>query len=413
MPARKRTQDLILGLDIGTSKICAVVARPTEEGELEVLGIGQQRSSGVSIAGLEAMDETVTAIETALGNALAHMPGIQLHQAVVGISGTYLRSLNTVGSVALPGHGRGVNSRDIDKAMTRAAGRSIPPDHKVIHQIPRWFRIDETPNIRDPLGMEGSLLEVDVHFIAAKENVIRNLVRCVAHVGLDVEGMVVHAIASSEAVLTDEEKNTGVAVLDIGGETTDIAVFIDGALEHSDVIPIGGNHITRDVNHFFQTSFENAENLKRYFGCADPAMVDEEETIEVVRFRNRCTVVVPRRRLCQVIEARVEQLFGEVIRTMRAKDLFGNLFGGIVLTGGGAMLEGLREKCQAMLRRETTIGYPVGAAGFSEVLTSPTYATSLGLLRHAVMERARREATYGSGIGSWLRQWSEWLREAI
>ncbi len=413
MPARKRTQDLILALDIGTSKICAVIARSNENSELEVLGLGQQHSSGVSVSGLEAMDETVTAIETALGNALAHMPGMQLSQAIIGIGGTYLKSVNTVGSVALPGHGRGINGRDVEKAINRAGGRSIPPDHRVLHAVPRWFRVDETPYIRDPLGMEGSLLEVDVHFIAAKESVTRNLARCVAQIGLDVEDIIVHSVASAEAVLSQEEKNTGVAVLDIGGETTSIAVYIDGALEHTDVIPIGGHHITRDINHFFQTSLENAENLKRYFGCAEPLMVDEEDRIEVIRFRNRTTVAAPRIQLCKVIEARVEQLYGEVIRSIRAKDLFGVLFGGIVLTGGGAMLEGMREKCQNMLRRETTIGYPAGVSGFAEVLASPSYATGIGLLHHAVEQRARREATYGSGFGSFIRQWSEWLREAI
>lgn len=413
MPSRKRTQDLILGLDIGTSKICAAIARANENGELEVLGLGQQHSSGVSVSGLESMDDTVAALETALANARAHMPGIQLQQAAVGVSGRYLHSLNTVGSVALPGHGRGVNGRDVGKAVGRAASRSIPPDHRIMHAVPRWFRIDETSFIRDPLGMEGSLLEVDCHFISAKENVIRNLTRCVGQIGLDVECLVAHSIASAEAVLTDEEKGTGIAVLDIGGETTSIAVYVDGALEHTDIIPIGGHHITRDINHYFQTALDNAENLKRFFGCADPEMVDVDETIEVERFRNRNKVIVPRRRLCQVIEARVEQLLGEVIHSLRAKDLFGVLFGGIVLAGGGAMLEGMKEKTQAMLRRETTIGYPMGVSGFSEVLSSPTYAAVVGLLYHAVLERARLQEAYGSGLRSFIRQWSDWLREAI
>ncbi len=413
MAARKHTQDLILVFDVGTLKICVLVARVNEDGELEVLAMGQQPSSGVSVGGLEAMDETVIAMELALENALVYLPGIQLHRSVVGISGTYLKSVNTVGSVALPSQGRGVNARDIEKACNRAASRSIPPDHTLLHTVPRWFRIDETPNIRKPLGMEGSLLEVDVHFISSKESVVRNLRRCVVQVGLEVEQLAVHSVASAEAVLTDEEKNTGVAVLDIGGDTTSIAVFVDGVLEHTDVIPIGGHHITRDINHFFQTSLENAENLKREFGCADPSMVDEDDTIKVVRFRNRRAAIVPRRRLCQIIEARVEQLYGETIKSIRAKDLFGSLFGGIVLTGGGALLEGMKEKSQAMLRRETTIGYPHGGLGFSEVLASPTHATAVGLLYLAMAERERQNATYGSGLGSLLKHVKEWFREAI
>ncbi|MEW6236163.1 MAG: cell division protein FtsA [Candidatus Omnitrophota bacterium] len=403
----------ILAIDIGSTKVCAIAARRNERKVIELLGLGLQSCNGFSATGIVDLEEIVASISSACRKALSHVPGVEIRCAAVGVSGTFIQSQNTTGSVVLSRHGRTVNQRDIEQSLQAAIERSVPKDYEVIHPVPRWFRLDETPYIRDPLGMEGSVLEVDVHLITGRQTILKNLKRCVQKAGFLVESIACQPIASSLSVLTQEEKDTGVALIDIGGSTTSVLVFYEGGILHSEIINVGGEDITRDINHYFQTPVDNAENLKKYSGSAWSEAIDPDELLEIVRFKNRRTIVVKRRRLCEVIEARVEQILEEVIRSLRARDLLGVLFGGIVLTGGASLMDGMREKTQSLAQKEAHIGYPNGVVGYEEIVSSPGYSAAVGLLHYAFDRRDARIAVYGTGMKRVMRRLFQWIQETF
>lgn len=403
----------MLAIDIGTTKVAAIVARRNERKVIEVLGHGIHPCSGLSATGITDLEEIVSSISNASRKATNHAPDLDVRKAVMAISGTFVQSQNTVGSVMLTRHGRAVTQEDIDLSIKAAIGKAVPKDFEVIHAIPRWFRLDETPCIRDPLGMVGSVLEVDVHLIIGRASILRNLRRCVTKAGYSVEELAYQPIASSLSVLGEEEKNIGVALVDIGGETTSTLVFYEGSILHSETIGIGGEDITRDINHYFQTPLENAEKMKKYSGSAWMESVNEEDALEVVRFKNRRTIMVKKRRLCQIIEARVEQITDEVLRNLRARDLLGTIYGGVVLTGGASMLDGIREKVQSAFERDTIVGYPNGVVGFEDVVASPGFATVVGLLHYGFERRDAHTATYGTGLPSWIKRMKQWVQETF
>ena len=385
MIRRDRCDQWFVVLDIGTTKICCVIARESE-GRLEVAGLGHHPTAGLSGSGVVDMDETIHSIENAVRKAFACVPEIRINYATVGIGGGFIHCFNTVGSIALPGHGRGVTRDDVNRAIRVAVRKSVPKDMTVLHNIPRRFRLDNNSDITDPVGMEGSLLEVDVHIVAAHETMIRNIRRCITKAGLRVERFVLQPIAAASSVLTEEERDAGVVLIDIGGSTTSIVVFFEGCIQHTEILAVGGEHITRDINHYFQTPIENAEQLKIYSGSASTELVDDEELIRVIRFKNRRTMVAKRKRLCWVIEARVDQILKEVMRTLQARDLLRHLYGGVVLTGGTSLLDGLVDRAEKVIHREAHIGYPNGVVGPAD-LNSPLYASGIGLLHFCYHER--------------------------
>ncbi|MBD3265038.1 cell division protein FtsA [bacterium] len=410
---RKVSRDFMLALDIGTTKVCAVAARRNERKVIEVLGLGMHSCSGLSANGIVDLEDIVASISSASSKAIDHIPGFDARKAVVSVSGTYLQSQNSVGSLVLSKHGRGVTQDDIQQCIDAAVKKSVPKDYEVIHSIPRWFRLDDTAYIRDPIGMEGSVLEVDVHLITGRHSILKNIRRCVKKCGFGVELLVSQALASSESVLSEEEKDTGIALANIGGETTSLIVYYENCIYHSETFGLGGEDVTQDINHYFQTPSENAENLKKYSGSTLSDAVSEEETMEVVRFKNRRTLVVKRKRLCEIIEARIEQIIEEIARTMRAKDILGLLFGGIVLTGGTSMLEGLPEKTGELLKRDAYIGYPTGTVGYQEILSSPAYATVVGLLTYGFARRDDQTAIYGTGLKWVVRRIFQWTQDTF
>lgn len=411
MSRTHKPEDWILGLDIGTTKICCVIARESN-GKLEIQGLGHHPTAGLSGSGVVDMEETIHSIENAVRKAFACTPGVKIHEATVGIGGGFVQCFNTVGSIALPGHGRGVTPDDINRAIRIAARKSVPKDMVVLHKIPRRFRVDNNPDITDPVGMEGSLLEVDVHMVTAHESIIRNIKRCVTKARLAVEHFVLQPIAAAYSVLTEEEKDAGVAVVDIGGSTTSIVVYYEGSIQHTEILAVGGEHITRDINQYFQTPVENAEYLKIYLGAAEAEAVPEEDLIQVVRFKNRRTIVVKRRRLCWVIEARVDQILSEVARSLQARDLLRHLYGGVVLTGGTSLLEGLAERAEKIMHQEAHIGYPNGIVAPAD-LNSPVYAAGIGLLHYSHQERLREHAYKRSVLKRAVVRSLTWLRETF
>ncbi|MBI1387862.1 MAG: cell division protein FtsA [bacterium] len=411
--SRKNDRDQLLAIDIGATKVCAVAARRNDRRAIEVQGLGVHPCDGLSAQGIVNLETIVSSISNACAKALNQAPGMDVQRAVVGVSGAFIQSQNCSGSVVLSKHGRTVTADDIENCIQSAIQKSTSKDYEVLHAIPRWYRLDETQHIRDPLGMEGSVLQADVHLITGRHSILKNLRRCVQRAGFQVERFVFQPIASSYSTLSDEEKMTGVALVDIGGETTSVVVYYEGGIEHSETLQVGGEDITRDINHYFQTPYENAENLKKYSGSATAESIDPEERLEVVRFKNRRTIIVKKRRLCEIIEARVEYLIEEVIRTLRARDLLGVLFGGIVLTGGSSMLEGLREKAQSLIKKETHIGYPNGVVGYEEIITSPSYSTAIGLLHLGFEKRDEDEAYYGAGMRRVVKRVMKWMHEAF
>ncbi|MFH1738424.1 MAG: cell division protein FtsA [bacterium] len=411
MIRRERTDNWIVALDVGTTKICCVIAQENN-GRLEVLGLGHHPTAGLSGSGVVDMDETVHSIENAIRKAFACIPGVKVHQATVGIGGGYVQCFNTVGSIALPGHGRGVTRDDVNRAIRIAARKSVPKDMTVIHNIPRRFRLDNNANIQDPVGMAGSLLEVDVHIVTAQESIIRNITRCITKAGLKVERFVLQPIAAASSVLTEEERDAGVAVIDIGGSTTSIVVYYEGCIQHTEILGVGGEHITRDINHYFQTPIENAERLKIYSGSALTESISDKDLIKVVRFKNRRTVMAKRRRLCWVIEARVDQILREVSRTLQSRDLLRHLYGGVVLTGGTSLLDGLVERAEKIMHREAHIGYPNGVIGLAD-LNSPIYASGIGLLHYSYQERLLENMYRESAVKRVVVRGLEWLRETF
>lgn len=252
--------DYLLAIDIGATKVCAVAAYRNERQVIEVAGVGVHPCAGLSANGIVNLEDIVSSINHACGKALSQAPGLDIRHAVVGVSGTFIQSQNSAGSVVLSKHGRSVTLDDVHACTQAAIGRTVPKDFEVLHHMPRGYRVDDTQNIRDPLGMEGSVLEAEVHLIIGRQSILRNLRRCVSKAGYRVERLAYQPIASSYAALSDEEKQTGVALVDIGGQTTSVVVYYEGRIEHSETIALGGEDITRDINHYFQTPYENAEN---------------------------------------------------------------------------------------------------------------------------------------------------------
>ncbi len=407
-----KKNDILLGLDIGTTKVCAVIARAKNNDELEVVGVGIHPSEGLSGGAVVDMEVTTRSIRNAVAKA-QNLAGVEVASAWVGMAGSYISSYNTTGSVAVLNRGRGVTREDVRRAENSAIDRVLPKDYEIIHRLPRRFRVDDNADISDPLGMVGGLLEVDLHLVAGRTTALRNLERSVNRAGLAVNELVLEPLASGMAVLSEAEKLAGVAVIDIGGGTSDLVVLRDGRVMHSDVILIGGDLITKDVAHCFGTPFENAEQLKIQYGCAREASVDPNEPVPVVRFRNRAPVMIKRHHLAWVIEARVSQILEHVEKSLGREELLGKLPAGLVITGGTALLDGMREKCAEALRCEVQIGFPASVTGYREVVSSPVYATVIGLLHHGLEQsrslEARREPWPVAGV---RKVWN-WAREVF
>ncbi len=405
--------DYMLAVDIGTTKVCAVAARRNERKVIEVLGIGIHPCTGFGANGIVDMDDLVVSISGACNKALSHIPNAHIHSTVAGISGSFIHSANTIGSLVLSNHGRSVTRDDIDRCIESAKRKSVPKDYEVIQAVPRWFRLDEASEIRDPAGMEGCVLETDIHMIVGRHSVLKNIRRCMQMAGFTVEHLVYQPLASSCSVLSEEEKQTGVALIDIGGETTTLMVFYKGSIYHSETIELGGEDITRDINHYFQTPKDTADHLKKYNGSAWVETIASGETIEIVRFKNRRTLVVEKRRLGEIIEARVEQILDEVMRCLRSRDLLNDLYAGIVITGGTSMLDGMKEKARTVFGKEVHIGYPNGVAGYEEMITSPSYATVIGLLHFGYEKRDQDLVLYGRGVKRMIRGAVRWVHDTF
>ncbi|NUM88369.1 MAG: cell division protein FtsA [Bdellovibrionales bacterium] len=404
-------QEFIVGLDIGTTKICAIVGQLTENG-IDIVGIGTRPSTGLRKGAVINIDSTVEGIQRAIEEAEL-MAGCEIDRAYVGVAGNHVRSFNSSGVVSVKNHE--INSDDIERVIDAAKAIAIPADRQVIHLIPQDFIIDGQDGIKDPVGMSGVRLEGKIHIVTGSSSSTQNLVKCANRAGLGVAELVLEPIASAEAVLSEDEKELGVALVDIGGGTSDICIFVGGALVHTGVINVGGNHITNDIAVGLRTPQTEGEKLKIRHGCALKDLIAPEETIEVPGVGGRQPRIVARRLLAEIIEPRVEEMF-QLIKAEIEKTGYTELVGsGVVLTGGASMLEGMPELAEMVFDMPVKRGYPAGMGGLRDIVNSPKFATGVGLLKFAAKKIQQQQHRSAQSEGRAARRVREvmggWIRD--
>jgi cell division protein FtsA len=385
---RSKAPELIVGLDVGTTKICAVIGEPKPNGVLDVMGVGNAPSRGLRRGVVVNIDSTVEAIKQAVAEA-EQMAGVEVSGVYAGIAGGHVRSLNSRGVTAVSGRDREVSSADIERAVEAARAINVPQDREIIHVLPQTFRVDDADGVREPLGMSGVRLEVEVHIVTAAVTSVQNVVRSVNRAGLSVQDVVLEPIASAEAVLYPDEKELGIILIDIGGGTTDMALFRDGAVWHTAVLPLGGDHITNDVAVGLRTPMADAESLKKRYGCALTSMVPAEETVDVPSVGGRKPRELSRQVLSEIIQPRVEEIFTLVARDLARAGFQDAATAGIVVTGGSSIMEGVPELAEAVFDQPVRRGIPADVGGLADVVRSPIYATGVGLALYG----ARRQAS--------------------
>ncbi len=375
--SRKTDKQLIVGLDVGTSKVVAIVGEILPDGGVEIIGIGSHPSRGLKRGVVVNIESTVQSIQRAVAEAEL-MAGCQIHSVYAGIAGSHVRSLNSHGVVAI--RDKEVTAGDVERVIDAARAVSIPADQRILHILPQDFVIDGQDGIREPIGMSGVRLEVHVHIVTGAMSAAQNIVRCVERCSLKVDDIILEQIASSFAVLNEDEKDLGVCLVDIGGGTTDIAVFTDGAIRHTAVIPIAGDQVTNDIAVALRTPTHHAEEIKIKYACALPQLASADETIEVPSVGERPPRRLARQTLAEVVEPRYEELFSLVQAELRRSGFEDTVPAGIVLTGGSAKMEGAVELAEEVFHAPVRLGVPQYVTGLVDVVRNPIHATGVGLL---------------------------------
>ncbi|MDO8644019.1 MAG: cell division protein FtsA [bacterium] len=381
-----KQQGYVVGLDIGTTKICAIVGQLTDDG-IDIVGIGTHPSRGLRKGVVINIESTVESIKRAVEEA-EMMAGIEISSVYTGIAGGHIRGINSHGIVAIK-DGE-VKAADVDRVIDAAQAVVIPLDREVIHVIPQEFIIDEQDGIHDPIGMSGVRLEAKVHIVTAAVTSAQNIVKCANRAGLNVNDIILEQLASSEATLTQEEKDLGVAIVDIGGGTTDLAIFSSSSVVYTSVISIGGNHVTNDIAVGLRTPAAEAEKIKQKYGCALSSMVRKEETIEVPSVGGRSDRILSRQILSEIIEPRMEEILNLVRQEITKSGYEDLIASGVVLTGGSTIMEGVPELAEQIFNLPVRRGIPRGIGGLVEVVKSPMYATGVGLVLNGSQNLANR-----------------------
>lgn len=374
---KKSDKNLIVGLDIGTSKVVAIVGEISMDNEVDIIGIGSSRSRGLKKGVVVNIESTVHSIQRAIEEAEL-MAGCEIHSVFTGIAGSHIRSLNSHGIVAI--RDTEVSPGDIDRVIDAARAVAIPADQKILHILPQEFVIDSQEGVKEPIGMSGVRLEAKVHMVTGAVSAAQNIVKCVRRCGLDVDDIILEQLASSYAVLTEDEKDLGVCMVDIGGGTTDIAVFTEGAIHHTAVIPIAGDQVTNDIAIALRTPTQHAEDIKVQFACCLTQLANPEETIDVPSVGDRESRRLARQTLAEVVEPRYEELFTLVQAELRRSGFEDRIAAGIVLTGGSSKMEGAVELAEEIFHMPVRLGLPQHVTGLSDVVKSPIYSTGVGLL---------------------------------
>jgi cell division protein FtsA len=405
---RRDTRNLIVGLDIGTSKVVALVGDLLPDGRLEIIGMGSHESRGLKKGVVVNIESTVSAIQRALEEAEL-MADCKIQRVHVGIAGSHIRSFNSTGMVAVKD--REVSAVDVERAVETAKAVNIPTDQQILHVLRQEFIIDGQEDVREPIGMSGVRLEVKVHIVTGAVSAAQNIVKCVRRCGLEVNDLILQPLASSRAVLSEDEKDLGVCLVDIGGGTSDIAVFTHGAIRHTAVIPIAGDQITNDIAMALRTPTAEAEIIKVRQGVALRQLADANEMIEVPGIGDRGPRVMSRQTLAEVIEPRVEELFSLVQQVLRESGFEELLSSGVVLTGGSAVMHGMVELGEEIFHMPVRVGIPRYAGGLADVVRSPRYATAVGLLLEGVQQVRQGQLSRQDGsVRAVLGRMREWFQ---
>lgn len=406
--AKQGEKNLIVGLDIGTSKVVAVVCEITAENEIEIIGLGSHPSKGLKKGVVVNIESTVQSIQRAVEEAEL-MSGCHIHSVFAGIAGSHIRSLNSHGIVAICDSE--VANFDVERVMDAARAVAIPADQKILHVLPQEFIIDNQEGIREPIGMSGVRLEAKVHVVTGAVSAAQNIIKCVRRCGLEVDDVILEQFASSYAVLSEDEKELGVCLVDIGGGTADIAIFAEGAIRHTAVIPIAGDQVTNDIAVALRTPTHHAEEIKIKYGCSLTQLASADETIEVPSIGDRPPRRLSRHTLAEVIEPRYEELLSLIQAELQRSGYEDLVAAGVVLTGGSSKIEGLIELAEEVFHMPVRIGMPQNVKGLVDVVRNPIHATGVGLLQYGFHHRysgSRRELSADSGVkGLWdkMKSW--------
>lgn len=382
-----RRDDLIVGLDIGTTKICCVVGEVAESG-LNVVGVGVAPSMGLRKGVVVNIENTVASIKKAVEEA-EMMAGCEINSVYAGIAGGHIKGINSHGVIAIKG--REVCQQDIDRVVEAARAVAIPLDREVIHTLPQEFIVDDQDGISNPLGMSGVRLEAQVHIVTGAVTSAHNIIKCCNGAGLDVCDIVLESLASAETVLTKEERDLGVALLDFGGGTTDLAIFAGDNIQHTWVLALGGNNVTQDIAVGLRTPLAEAERIKVHHGCCRTALIKKDETVEIPGLGGRKPKVLSRQNLGAIIEPRVEEVFSLVQREIERSGFNEAVTSGMVLTGGSALLPGVVELAEDIFNLPARVGYPTEIGGLTDVVNSPAYATGVGLVLYGLRNEPSRK----------------------
>lgn len=404
----KEYKDLLVGLDIGTSKVAAVVAELRPDGSYEVIGMGQSESKGLKKGVVVNIEATVQSIQKALEEAEL-MADCKIGEVFTGIAGSHIRSFNSSGMVAIKE--KEVTQTDVARVIETAKAVNIPTDQQILHILTQEFIIDGQEDVREPIGMSGIRLEVKVHIVTGAVSAAQNIVKCVRRCGLEVHDLILQPLGSSLAVLTEDEKELGVVLVDIGGGTTDIAIFSEGAIRHTAVIPIAGDQITNDIAMALRTPTPDAEDVKVQYGIAKQAIADPEDMIEVPGVGDRGTRTLSRQALAAVIEPRIEELFSLVHQVVRESGYEELLSSGVVITGGTAMMPGMVELGEDIFLKPVRVGVPEYRGNLHEVVKSPRYSTVMGLLMEGRVQRmrGRKVAVQNGSVKQVWTRMKEWF----
>ncbi len=405
-----KKENLIVGLDIGTTKTCAIVGEVTEDG-VNVIGIGSHPSRGMRKGVVVNIESTVESVKKAVEEAEL-MAGCEITGVYAGIAGSHIKGINSRGIVAIKD--KEVRTSDVKRVIDAAQAVAIPSDREVLHVIPQEFIVDDQDGVKDPIGMAGIRLEVKVHIVTAASTFAQNIIKCCNRAGLNVHEVILEQLAGSEAVLGHDEKELGVALVDIGGGTTDLAIFVNGSVVHTNVLPLGGNNMTNDVAVGLRTPAQEAERIKQKYGCVLTALVQKEETIEVPSVGGRNPRILSRQILSQILEPRVEEIFHLVHQEVVRSGFEDRIAAGMVLTGGCSILEGMPELAEQVFNLPVRRGIPKGVGGLADVVKSPMYATAVGLVlagsRGAAEEKIAAH-TERKGISRVGNRVTEWFKE--
>ncbi len=390
MPKKPINKDLLVGIDIGTSKVVTLVGEVTLDGKLNIIGFGTHPSQGLKRGVVVNIESTVQSIQRSVEDA-EHMAGCEIFSAYTGIAGSHIRSINSHGIVAI--RDNEVSAHDVDRVIDAAKAIAIPADQKILHVLPQEFIIDHQDSIREPVGMSGVRLEAKVHIVTGAVSAAQNIVKCMKRCGLTASDIVLEQFASSQSILTEDEKELGVCMIDIGGGTCDIAIFTDGAIRHTAVIPIAGDQVTNDIAIALRTPTRNAEEIKINHGCALQDLVDSNQMIDIPTTGDRVPKRIPARALAEVVEARYEELFTLAYTELQRSGLAESMAAGIVLTGGASKVLGAQELAERIFKIPVRIGRPHNVSGLPDIIHNPIYATGVGLLVYGHRQRQNQRET--------------------